>query len=82
VSAGRILPREATYEVEQYIQSELEAAARYDNREPFDASGVWSLHKLAADIYAAGWAEGEAVESERQRAQRLRDRDRPETSDV
>lgn len=71
----RIEPQQVIQNVEQYIESELDAAARYDNREPLDSSGAYSLHRLAAEIYAAGWADGERAEAERSREQRRRDRD-------
>ena len=60
--------------VEQYVTSELDDAARYENREPLDESGVYSLHRLAAQIYAEGFIDGGAVESERARAAMYRKR--------
>jgi hypothetical protein len=44
--------------VNQYVHRERSDAERFTNREPFDNSGVWSLHELARSIYAAGWSDG------------------------
>lgn len=70
----RILPLALIEAVDRYVESELADAAKYDNRQPFDESGVWSLHRLAAEVYAAGWADGEAAEGERARHARARAR--------
>lgn len=72
---ARILPQQLIFEVEQYVHGELSDAQKYENRVPFDQSGVWSLHKLAASIYAAGWSDGEQAEAERQRGERARVKD-------
>lgn len=71
----RILPSDMILEVEQYVTKELSDAAKYDNRTPLDDSGVWSLHQLAAQIYARGWADGEFAEAERGRGERRRERE-------
>jgi hypothetical protein len=53
--------------VERYVYEELRDAVKYSNREPLDESGIWSLHALAARIYAKGWEDGErATERKRQ----------------
>lgn len=46
--------------VERYVDREV-ADAKYDNRQPLDDSGVYSLHFLAAEIFAAGVKQGEYV---------------------
>lgn len=52
--------------VEQYVYGELADAEKYDNRTPLDESGIYSLHRLAAEIYAVGWRDGDAAGSERE----------------
>lgn len=77
---NRIEPPEVIAEVEQYVHRELADAESYSNRTPLDESGIWSLHALAAEVYAMGWKAGEtaAMEKERRIAQRTRDRlDKP-----
>jgi hypothetical protein len=71
----RILPRPLIEAVDRYVERELEDAAKYENSQPLDESGIWSLHTLAAKIYAAGWGDGEAAERERASAARRRERD-------
>jgi len=75
VSDNRIEPQEVIQAVEFYIEQELNDAAKYDNRAPFDESGIWSLHQLARDIYARGVDDGTRQEAERQRHQGRRDRE-------
>lgn len=53
--------------VEQYVWKELDDARKYGNRTPLDESGIWSLHRLCAEIYSIGFRDGEFVEAERQR---------------
>lgn len=78
----RILPSSLVVAVDGYVERELRDAAQYDNRQPLDESGVWSLHTLAAKCYAAGWADGEAAEGERARAARLRQREAKDDTDA
>ena len=59
------MPRAQVDEVEQYIDKELDDAARYDNREPLDESGIYSLHRLAERLYAAGFTDGATAEQVR-----------------
>lgn len=54
--------------VEAYVREELRDAAKYDNSTPLDESGVWSLHALAAHIYALGFEAGERAEDRKSRA--------------
>lgn len=72
----RILPRDLIEAVDRFAEHELADAAKYENRQPLDESGIWSLHTLAAKCYAVGWGDGEAAEGARARAARLRERDR------
>lgn len=78
MSDARIAPAAIVQAVEDYVSSEQHDAARFDNREPLDESGCWSLHKLAATIYAVGWADGERAQTERDRGLRRRERERSE----
>ncbi|AHH20806.1 hypothetical protein NONO_c60300 [Nocardia nova SH22a] len=71
---SEIEPSEVIQAVESYVGRELRDAAQYSNREPFDQSGIWSLHQLARDIYARGVDDGTRQEAERQRHQQNRDR--------
>jgi hypothetical protein len=51
-------PRAIAEMVEEYATSEVRDAQKYTNRTPLDDSGVWSLHDLAARIYAMGHEDG------------------------
>lgn len=51
----RILTAEVVQMVEEYVYKELSDAEKYENRSPLDESGIWSLHALAAEIYAAAF---------------------------
>jgi hypothetical protein len=62
--------------VDFHVDSELSDAEKYTNREPFDESGVWSLHELAARIYQRGWQDGVAIGEMRESRRRQRDKDR------
>lgn len=69
-------PYEVVEMVERYVDKELDDARKFDNREPLDDSGVYSLHLLAAAIYAKGALDGERAASERERRRNQRDFDR------
>ncbi|HET7690014.1 MAG TPA: hypothetical protein VFK41_06535 [Nocardioidaceae bacterium] len=71
----RIEPSSVVAAVESYVHSELTDAQQYSNRNPLDASGIWSLHALAAEIYALGWKDGEQATDEKARRERQRERD-------
>lgn len=73
--ASRIEPASVVQMVEEYAYKELSDAEKYDNREPLDESGIYSLHMLAAQVYAAGFEDGEraATQRESNSRQRLRD---------
>lgn len=47
--------------VDRYVRKALQDASTYVNSDPLDESGVYSLHLLAADIYALGFADGDRV---------------------
>lgn len=58
--------------VEYFVNDEHGNAEKYINRTPLDESGVWSLHQLAAKIYAAGFEEGTRTEGARWQGSRQR----------
>lgn len=61
----RILPESLVELVENFVDSEQRNADTFSNREVLDESGVYSLHTLAAEIYAAGWVDGERASARR-----------------
>lgn len=69
------VPVEVVERVDQYVENELRDADRYENREPLDESGIWSLHGLVADAYAFGWAAGARAEARRADGRRQRERE-------
>lgn len=75
MSENNIEPHQVIELVESYVQSELRDFEQYENRAPFDASGVYSLHQLARDAYALGVGDGTRQERYRQARQAQRDRD-------
>ncbi|WP_255139144.1 hypothetical protein [Rhodococcus sp. 15-2388-1-1a] len=75
MSDARIEPQDVIQMVESYVSKQLHDAEKYTNSEPLDQSGVWSLHALAATIYARGFEDGERAESERNNGQRRRERE-------
>ena len=70
-----IEPAEVALLVERYVDNALEKAAKYENSTPLDDSGVWDLHRLAAEIYAGGFGVGTQVQEIYERGQRQRRRD-------
>lgn len=58
--------------VDNYVRRALHDADRYDNSELLDESGVFSLHRVAAEIYALGFRDGEDAESRRNDHERMR----------
>ena len=58
--------------VETFINDEHEDARKYSNRTLLDSSSAWTLHQLAADIYAAGFEEGMRTSEARERGARER----------
>lgn len=76
MSDARILPAQLVQAVEMWVDRELDAAEKYDNREPLDESGIFSLHRLAAEVYAAGFEDGDRAATERHHGERRRARER------
>lgn len=74
-------PLEVVQRVEDYVRSELGDSEKYSNRSPLDESGVWSLHALAAEIYALGWRDGETVATQRGNYVSQRERDARKTKE-
>ena len=68
-------PEEVAELVEQYVATELGNAAKFDNCTPLDESGIYSLHRLAAELYAIGHEAGERVSDARNRCRDNRKRD-------
>ncbi len=52
------VPAGVTASVIEFVRKARLDAEKYDNVEPLDDGHVYSLHRLAADIYAAGWDDG------------------------
>lgn len=72
----KIEPQHVASAVDAYADSELRDADKYTNRQPLDETGIWSLHNLAAGIYAMGWEDATRAADERARAERDRETDR------
>ena len=70
---ARILPTQQIEEVDRVIDGLIRDAARYDNTELLDESQCWTLHQLAAQLYAAGFEDGQRAEAARGRGQKARD---------
>ena len=68
----RVMPVQVAQLVNGYAASELADSRKYSNRQPLDDSGIFSLHRLAAEIYAAGFTAGEQVAEERHHGERIR----------
>jgi hypothetical protein len=75
----RIVPVEVIESVDGYAHDELDDAQKYENSAPLDESGIYSLHILAARIYAMGFEAGERAASRRQDGERARARLRAES---
>jgi len=58
--------------VEGFVNDEYRDSGKFTNRSLLDESGIWSLHQLATEIYAAGFAEGVRTEEARGRGKRER----------
>lgn len=79
--AQHIEPVNVSKLVEEYVREELFDAEKYDNRTPLDESGIWSLHRLAGEIFALGYAVGAEVAEDQGRYARGRERDRRELAE-
>jgi hypothetical protein len=75
MSEHRIEPQDVINLVEDYVMSELSDAEKYSNRKPLDESGIFDLHRLAAEVYAAGWKAGDFAAATREAKVRARERD-------
>lgn len=71
----RIEPNEVVHLVESYVGSELASSAKYDNKTPLDEDGIFTLHRLAAEIYAIGYRDGEMAQINKSLSARLRLKD-------
>jgi len=67
-----IEPTQIAALVETFVNDEFDDDRKYTNRTPLDESGVWTLHQVAAEIYALGFADGVRTEEERHRGRRAR----------
>jgi len=68
-------PSEIADLIESYVNDTHDKASRFDNSTPLDESGIWTLHRLAADIYALGFLAGSRAEDTRWRGVVRRERD-------
>lgn len=68
-------PFEVARLVDQYADDQHLAASKYTNSEPLDESGIYTLHNVAARIYALGFKEGQQVQNWRDSAERSRKQD-------
>ena len=71
-----IEPAAVVQAVDRYVRDELAQAKNYDNRSPLDESGVYSLHMLAAEVYAMAWDEATRAAEVRRSAVHEREHDR------
>lgn len=69
-------PLDVAQLVEDYVSGELAQAEQYTNRHPLDDSGIYALHRLAADVYARGWKAGHIAGTQEQHQARRREKDR------
>ncbi len=70
-----IEPLEVVRNVERWIGCELADIRKYDNREPMDEAAIYGIHKLAAEAYARGYADGRNAEIARWDGERRRMRE-------
>ncbi|WP_052956748.1 hypothetical protein [Mycolicibacter heraklionensis] len=74
MSENRIVTPQVAELVDRYAERELDDARKFDNSTPLDESGIYSLHMLAARIYAYGFSDGERVAMTRHQGERQRAR--------
>lgn len=67
--------------IETFVNDEYEDDRKYENRTPLDESGVWTLHQLAAAIYALGFEEGLRTAERREQGRRSRKSDAAHAAD-
>lgn len=77
----RYVPTNIVDDLEAFVEKELRDAEQYSNREPLDESGVYSLYRLAARIYAAGFEDGERITQRRESSARLRRKEAADSTD-
>ena len=70
-----IVTPDVVNQVDEYIRTETDQVQKYDNRAPFDESGIFSLHLLAAQIFAKGYELGQLSAEARHHGQYQRRRD-------
>jgi hypothetical protein len=63
-------PQPVAQEVDHYLYGEFSDAEKHSNRDLLDESGIWSLHRLAAHIYAMGFRDGHMVGGDNERKAR------------
>lgn len=68
------IPAPISKQVDRWVDEQFDSARKWSNSELLDSGSVFTLHRLAAEIYHAGWSEGELVGTERARAEQRRDR--------
>lgn len=68
MNESRVLPIDVAIGVDEFIDQEISDRQKYDNQERFDESHAVELHRFAASVYAAGWADGEQTANEKNRA--------------
>ncbi len=61
--------------VDEYVRRELADAQKYDNSTPLDESGIYSLHLLAAQIFAKGYELGQTTADARHHGEHMRRRE-------
>ena len=67
-----IVTTEVVHLVDAYVGKELADAKRFDNRAPLDESGIYSLHLLAATIFAKGYELGQMSAEARHHGEHIR----------
>lgn len=75
------VPQQVIEVVERWVDKELRDAEKYENRTPMDESGIFSLHRMSAEVYAAGFDAGERAAEARARGYNQRRRDRESAVD-
>jgi hypothetical protein len=80
VSEPKFIPEQIAREIESFVECEFADAARYDNREVLDESGVYRVRRLVAAAFAAGFDAGERSEQIRYEGVMRREREREATS--
>jgi hypothetical protein len=75
VTESRIVTPDIVFQIDNWVSKQLDDAKQYENSEPLDESGIYSLHLLAAQIYAAGFQAGEQIASIRQSGIAMRRRE-------